>query len=212
MTDNTTNAVIDLSHYNTVSSFEQIKAAGIAGIIHKATQGTKYVDPTYEPRQQKALNAGLLWGAYHFGTGDDPVAQANHFLDTVKPDSKTLIALDLESNPTGSSMSRAEAEAFVTVIHDRIRRWPVLYTGRWYLDVIMRRDTKTVLSNCPLWLAAYTPIMPTIPSQWPTWAFWQYTNGHNNNTGAVVAGVSPCDRNRFNGTLDQLIAWWSDAT
>ena len=40
------NAVIDLSHHNTVTSFQDAKAAGILGVIHKATEGTIFVDAT----------------------------------------------------------------------------------------------------------------------------------------------------------------------
>ena len=60
-----------------MSSFETVKAAGIAGIIHKATQGLSFQDPTYHDRRTQALAAGLLWGAYHFGEGGDG-AQGQH--------------------------------------------------------------------------------------------------------------------------------------
>jgi len=36
------NAVIDLSHHNTVTSFQQIKGNGIIGVIYKATQSTRF--------------------------------------------------------------------------------------------------------------------------------------------------------------------------
>jgi lysozyme len=61
------NAVIDLSHYNTVTSFQQVGMAGIIGIIHKATEGMNFVDAKYDEHRAAALSAGLLWGAYHFG-------------------------------------------------------------------------------------------------------------------------------------------------
>jgi hypothetical protein len=62
------NAVVDLSHYQTPVDFSRIKAAGIVGVIHKASQRTSYPDPSYAIRMPQAINAGLLWGAYHFGT------------------------------------------------------------------------------------------------------------------------------------------------
>jgi len=55
------NVVIDLSHFNTVTSFSDIKSAGVVGIIHKATQATNWSDPTYADRKQQATAAGL-WG------------------------------------------------------------------------------------------------------------------------------------------------------
>ncbi|HEU0052032.1 MAG TPA: hypothetical protein VFQ39_02600, partial [Longimicrobium sp.] len=40
------NAVIDLSHYQNVTSWSEVAADGIAAIINKCTQGTGFVDPT----------------------------------------------------------------------------------------------------------------------------------------------------------------------
>ena len=94
------NAVIDLSHHNGNPDFKKIAADGIVGVIHKATQGTKNVDPTYAARRKPALDAGLLWGAYHFGTGSDGLMQAEHFLDVVKPDASTLLKQTALRAPT----------------------------------------------------------------------------------------------------------------
>jgi GH25 family lysozyme M1 (1,4-beta-N-acetylmuramidase) len=41
------NAIIDISHYNKVTSFAKVQKAGVFGIIHKATQSTNYKDPTF---------------------------------------------------------------------------------------------------------------------------------------------------------------------
>ena len=58
--------VVDLSHHNDVANFGKVKAVGIAGIIHKATEATGFADNMYAVRRGHAINAGLLWGAYHF--------------------------------------------------------------------------------------------------------------------------------------------------
>ena len=68
-----------------------MRAAGVAGVIHKATQGIGFVDKMYIPRKQPALDAGLLWGAYHFGTADDVDDQVEHFIDTVQPDGSCCV-------------------------------------------------------------------------------------------------------------------------
>lgn len=36
-------------------------------MIQKAAQGTSFTDPTFAVNRQKAADAGLLFGAYHFG-------------------------------------------------------------------------------------------------------------------------------------------------
>ena len=49
------NVVVDLSHHNETVDFAKMKAAGIVGVIHKATQGLTYVDETYAGRRVEAL-------------------------------------------------------------------------------------------------------------------------------------------------------------
>src|SRR5262245_22375804 len=97
----TFNGVIDLSHHNGTVDLQAAAASGIAGVIHKATQDQTYVDPAFTANRALAQRAGLLWGAYHFGTGADGVVQADWFLQTVQPDAATLLVLDLEANPQG---------------------------------------------------------------------------------------------------------------
>lgn len=51
----------------------------------------------------RALEAGLLLVAYHFGTAEDPMAQADYPLQCVEPDARTLLVLDLERNRVGKA-------------------------------------------------------------------------------------------------------------
>jgi lysozyme len=71
------NSVIDISHHNgTRLRFDKAKADGIVGVIQKATQGKTYVDATFKKNKKAILDAGLLFGAYHFGDGSDGASQA----------------------------------------------------------------------------------------------------------------------------------------
>jgi len=119
-----TNAIIDLSHHNGNVDLQKAKAAGIAGVIQKATQGTSFIDPTFATNRQKAVDAGLLFGAYHFGVGADGVEQAAFFLNTVQPNPDDMLILDFEANPQGPSMTLEEARAFVTYIYSITSRYP----------------------------------------------------------------------------------------
>src|SRR5437588_11713317 len=98
------NVVVDLSHHNGTVNLQKAAGDGILGVIHKATQGLLGADPMYKANRKKATDAGLMWGAYHFGTGSDGVHQAEHFLDIVDPGPDTLLVLDFEDNPQGPSM------------------------------------------------------------------------------------------------------------
>jgi lysozyme len=200
-------AIIDLSHHNGLGlDFRAAAVSGVLGVIHKATQGAAGVDPTWARHRQDALAAGLRFGSYHFGDGSDGAAQARHFAATVGPLPGELLALDLEDNPAGPSMSLEQARAFVATLHAAIGKWPVLYSGHTLKGMLQGR-ADPVLASCPLWLAQYGPDA-MLPAGWANWTLWQYTDG---SVGPPVAGVGHCDRDRFNGNASELQAFWAAA-
>jgi lysozyme len=202
----TANSVIDISHHNRNVNFSKAASAGILGVIQKATQGQAGVDPTYKSNRTKAKAAGLLWGAYHFGTDSDGTRQAENFLSLVDDGSNTLLVLDFEPNPTGPSMSLEEARAFVTHIKQKTDRFPGFYSGH-YIKQLLGTTSDPVLANCWFWLAQYGPT-PVVPSNWKTWTLWQYTDGAFGPDPHDVPGVGRCDRDMFNGTEEELKSFW----
>ena len=207
------NVLVDLSHHNEAVDFAKMKAAGIVGVIHKATQGLTYVDKTYASRRRKAVDCGLLWGAYHFGVGADGSDQAQFFLKVTKPDEQTLLVLDYEPNLTGPTMALDQAREFVEHVAEATGRWPGLYSGhliKEQLGGVTPPDRQ--LSKCFLWLAQYNGPKPlNIPSTFKTWTFWQYTDGVHGPEPHRVDGVGLCDRNKFNGSLARLRKLWGVA-
>src|ERR1044072_971604 len=123
------NVVIDISHHQATVNFDKIKEAGIVGVIHKATQGFRMTDKRHKSRRQKAVDAGLLWGAYHFGVGGDGSDQADHFLNVVVPDKQTLIVLDYEPNTQGPPMTLLQAKEVVSHVNETVGGFPGLYSG-----------------------------------------------------------------------------------
>jgi lysozyme len=200
------NCIIDLSHHNGQVDLIKAKAAEILGLIQKATQSTSFTDPTFVANRQKAAAAGLSFGAYHFGVGADGVEQAEFFLKVAQPRDTDLMVLDLEANPQGPSMTLEEARAFVTHIQAATGRWPGLYAGH-YLKELLGTANDPVLANCWFWIAQYGPT-PVIPAAWKTWTLWQYTDGALGPQPHTVDGVGACDRDTYNGALENLIAFW----
>ena len=200
------NAVVDLSHHNGDVDLVAAKRDGILGVIHKASQGLAYADPAYGTNRAQAQAAGLLWGAYHFGTGGDGVAQAEHFLAVARPGPRDLIALDLEANLDGPSMTLAQARAFAKHVRGATGRWPGLYSGH-YVKELLGVEVDPVLANCWFWLAQYGP-RAVVPPTWRTWTLWQYTDGGLGPPPHSVEGIGRCDRDLFAGTPARLLDWW----
>lgn len=150
-----------------------------------------------------------MWGAYHFATGSDAVAQADHFLEVVAPDEQTLTVLDFEKNEQGTSMTLDGARAFVNRINDQVGRFPGLYGGA-YLKQLLGKKQDPVLAQCWLWLSQYGPT-PVVPANWQSFTMWQYTDGQVGPEPHTVKGVGPCDRDQFNGDMDGLKALWGSA-
>jgi lysozyme len=202
------NAVVDLSHHNTVTDFSEAANAGVVGVIHKATQGTDFVDATYDAHRARAKDAGLLWGAYHFARTDDVDRQVDHFLSVANCGPGELLVLDFEPNATEGSMTLSEAERFVTMVRDRTGRFPGLYSGQSYLREIVGGNVTTALSKCWLWIARYGPALPLVPAAWQGFTLWQYTDGNAGMQPHQVPGIGRCDRDKFNGDVRSLRRLW----
>ncbi|MBM3650881.1 MAG: 1,4-beta-N-acetylmuramidase, partial [Alphaproteobacteria bacterium] len=218
-----------ISHGVRVSDFAAVRRSNILGVIHKATEGGDWVDPSYANRRQQAEAVGLLWGAYHFGTRQYSGAdQANMFLSVVRPGPSTVIALDLEPNDRNprNTMTLAHAEAFVAAVQQATGRLPLLYThpqwangqkyGRRGLSLGQPITPGSLLARCELWLADYRE-NPEIPWAWQGrgWKLWQYAADHTDADVAhgspvrAVAGVTHCDRNLFAGDVAGLYRFWN---
>ena len=202
--------VADFSHHQARVDFAKVRAAGVLAVVHKASQGAHYVDPRFAPRRDLARSVGLLYGGYHFATGEDPAEQAAHFLARLQPGD--LAVLDVERNPSkkGTSMSLLDAEQFVRAIFRARGRWPLVYGGGDYLRDVLKPAADSILSACPLWWARYasTGGPGRLPAPWKQATIWQYTDGSHGPTPRTLDGVGPCDRDAFAGSDDALSALW----
>jgi lysozyme len=166
--------VIDIYHGNTVNDFAALKVAGVLGVIHKCTQGANVVDPAYAARRKAATDAGLLWGAYTFNTGEPIILQIKNFISHAEPDANTLMCLDFEDNPH-SQMSIAQARQFLTSFNAQMGRKAVLYSGNRIKD-LLGVQVDHVFGSHRLWVPQYGPAAKTQASWAGNWWLWQYTD------------------------------------
>jgi lysozyme len=223
-------AVIDVSHSSSVTDFALARqVGGVLGVLHKASEGCGWADPLYDQRRSDAEAAGLMWGAYHFGTHQHPGGeQAAAFLAAAKPGPATLLALDLELNERNpaNSMDLWQAEEFAAAILGASGRLPLLYVRPSWADGEPHAGTgyglgapittDSILAGCDLWLADYRTD-PELPRAWTRrgWRLWQYAgDGGPGGSGPfgplsrAVAGVASCDRNLFRGDQITLARYW----
>ena len=201
------NGVIDLSHHNAVADWAAVRRAGIAAVIHKATEGATFRDPEFRKRREAARAAGLLWGSYHFSSGVEVGSQVDNYLAYADPRPDELVCLDWEESTAGADMSLAQAEDFVEQVERRIGRAPVLYGGR-HLREALGVTAASPLARCSLWYARFADAPRGVPALWPRWTFWQYTDGASGPEPRTVDGLGPVDRDLFSGTEAELRAGW----
>ncbi len=198
--------VLDLSHHNTVLSFTAVKDAGIVGVIHKATEGTGYVDPNYAGRKIEFVKAGLLWGAYHFVHPGNISAQVDKFLSVTGIDPNMLYALDWEASTTGTA-NEADAVRFLQLLEQKTGRKGVVYSGNVAKEQI--HGNNTYIGSHRLWLAQYSTATK-VQRSWKAWWLWQYSDGKNGPQPHGCPGVSgDVDTNAWAGTDAELRQQWS---
>lgn len=204
--------VVDIYHGNDVSSFKKAHDAGIWGIIHKASTGATGRDKKYADRRKAAIKAGLLWGAYHWGTAADVKKQVKNFLTAASPDASTLVALDFEEDKKNGTMSLAQARQFLELVETELGRKAVLYSGHLIKDKLgSKKDA--FFGGHRLWLAHYNA-KPTIQKSWGKFWIWQYTDSIKGLTPNKVPGIpgnsaGSVDCNSYEGTKDQLAKEWA---
>ena len=122
---------VDVSDNNPVSAAVQ----GPAKIsIIKATQGKRYVSKTCNAQYALAKKAGKLLGLYHYADGTGAVAEADHFVQSIKNYiGEAVLFLDWETGKdaayNASFTSTTYARKFIDRVHALTGVYPILYTG-----------------------------------------------------------------------------------
>lgn len=205
--------VVDIYHGNGIGQrrdesggFKAFRGSGGVGVIHKASQGVSMMDDAYARRRLLAKSVGLLWGAYHFNTGESPAAQVRHFFDAAKPDDHTLMALDFEDNPH-SEMNIEQAREFLTIADRKLGRKLMIYGGNRLKELLPHRDE--FFGAHRLWLCQYGS-HPKLPTSWTEYWLWQYAADGEGPQPHHVPGVpgNP-DVNTSERTVEQLGAEWA---
>ena len=192
---------IDVSLYQGVIDWTLVKIQKMFAFI-KATQGNDIVDPKFDTNWMGAKVAGVLRGAYHYYKfGVDPTAQANLFCSKLSADKGELQpVVDVED--TTAPADATQLKQFIDLVTSRLGVKPIIYTGAWFWNNARWGGAVTWAKDYDLWVANYGVTTPTLPTDWTTYKYWQYSNA------GAVAGISgKVDLDQFNGT-EILVNFW----
>ena len=195
---------IDVARYQENVDFAQARSAGTHFVFMKATEGKDYIDPNFRLNWQRARDAGMPRGAYHFMTWCSLASeQAAWFTQNVPFDPSALPpVLDLEWNNYSSCKTKpnkADALEKIRLMLDVMERHsgklPIIYT-----DMNFHRDILAgeYFPNA-FWLRS-TAAEPQERYDNRPWTFWQYTQ-----TGVVPGVRGEVDRNVFYGSTEDWL-------
>jgi lysozyme len=205
---------VDISKWDGNWNAEKAKQAGVTFVFIKASQAT-FTDPQFKVNWQKAKDAGLLRGAYHYLDYTKPaIDQANYFADLLRDDPGEMPpTIDYEQRITDNNTTTAlgflrnclDQLIKRTELFDDVKiKKPMLYTRYGFWIEYGEQTNQGYWLQFPLWVAHYsTSSSPLLPSPWKLWNFWQFTaKGPGEAFGSESLSM---DMDRFNGTLNELL-------
>ncbi len=181
---------IDVSHYQGDVDWAKVKTAGMHFGIAKSTEGLSYVDPKFNKNWKNIAAAGLYRGTYHFFVAnDDPLKQADHFINTVGSIENHHInpILDLEASIGDLTVEQYQKNVLIWLnrVEEKMGVLPLIYTDHPFGNANLNNEK---FSKYKLWLAEYGAKHANVPDSWSDkgWSAWQFTshdhlNGVNGN-------------------------------
>lgn len=161
---------IDVSSHNGVMDLHAAASDGVEFVFIKASEGSDHKDANFKTNYEKARQAGLKTGAYHYFRFDkDGVKQARNFLETLGSRHFDLgIAIDVEEAGNAHGVDTTEVKRrlhdmvdYLNLLGHRV----MLYTNRdGYYDYLSDE-----FQGIPLWICSFNRVPINAD-----WTFWQY--------------------------------------
>ena len=156
---------IDISHHQGNIDLSAVPADFV---ICKASQGKTYVDDKFETYMQQLEKLGKLAGAYHYANGSGVEAEADHFVEVIRPYlGKIILAIDWENNKdpkTGKNDNPKFVEGdykyceqLLVAVEKKTGITPFLYMSK----SVARQFKWEIGKQFPLWCAQYKNQNPT---------------------------------------------------
>ena len=166
---------IDISNFQKNINLNEVRSAGYEVCYIKATEGQTYIDPLLMQNYNKAKDAGLNIGFYHFiHSYDDGATQAKFMLNKINNlDYNCRIAIDIEVTDNQSSeVINKCIEDFAREVTKQTGHYPIIYTNLSFA----KDHLSSNLKKYGLWLAEYGVKNPSTSTLWGNdLTGWQYS-------------------------------------
>lgn len=187
-----------------ISSYQAELNAGIVPsdfVIIKATEGTNYINPTWEEQAVQVIQTNKLLGFYHFASVVNPIAEADFFISVVKDYiGKAVLVLDFEAGAI-NAWGNVGARQFLNRVKEKTGVYPMIYMSA---EVTRQFNWSTISNTNPLWVAQYASMNPTGYQSEP----WTDGKGYGAWSSAAIHQYSSAGSlANWNGNLDINLAY-----
>lgn len=127
-------------------------------VIIKATQSTGYVSPEFKKQISQAEQLGKYIGVYHYASSGGAIAEAKHFLNTVKDYiGKAILCLDWEGDQNSNFKNPEYALSWLRYVKQETGITPFIYMSK----SVCRQYASVWDTSFPLWCAQYKNQQPS---------------------------------------------------
>lgn len=210
---------VDVSYWDQNVNWKAVQKAGISFAIVKSSEGSDYIDPTFEANWSALKDLGIPRSTYHFFHGDLNAKEQAVFFSGIARFLPGDLPPVLDIEPTNnqdflnqdSDTIISALETWLTELERQTGKRPIIYSSsRFFQDYLRDRTGQYPewLPKYPLWIGsylndpsiAYRGEPAVMPKGWTTeWTFWQFTD-----RGTVDGIDSGVDMNLYNGTPEDL--------
>ncbi|WP_270218921.1 GH25 family lysozyme [Lactococcus lactis] len=187
-----------------ISSYQAELNAGIVPsdfVIIKATEGTNYINQTWEEQAGQVIQTNKLLGFYHFASTGNPITEADFFISVVKNYiGKAILVLDFEAGAI-NAWGNVGARQFLNRVKEKTGINPMIYMSA---EVTRQFNWSIISSTNTLWVAQYASMNPTGYQSEP----WTDGKGYGAWSSAAIHQYSSAGSlANWNGNLDINLAY-----
>jgi len=195
---------IDVSRFQGTINWQQVKGHGVKYAWVQVSRYLDDIDAQFEANWAGTKANGILRGAYQrFHPGESVSGQAQIMLDkigTLEPNDLPPM-LDVEdADGLSKTQVAAAVQQWMDIVEPAVGVKPFIYTGYYFWKDSVASGA---FADHPLWIANYSAQCPLIPDAWNRWTIHQYSS--TNHIPGITA--NSVDENRFNGTMEELMAF-----